>query len=277
MKDIGFEKKDYVALTYAMFSQAVIGGAKALPIPGLGYVLYQVMAQILTSLGDDRPEEGEEKVYAWLEENLSETVSDFARYGLAGVAGVNIRSSLEVNMFQNMPMTLPEIAGAPGNVLVDLYEGGRDIIKGDVYRGAERIMPAAIGGGMRAAREYQEGVTTKKNVPRFYRGEKIQPTFNETILKALTFNPEQISEIKEKKWADVKLVEKYRTKKGEIYSRLRGYFADPPAKRNNEEYAAIMEDVREYNETIRRNKLYTIEDIGFIDKNSIKTALRQKQ
>jgi hypothetical protein len=277
MYDLGFKKKDYVALTYAMFSQAVIGGAKALPIPGLGYVLFQVMAQILTALGDDRPEEGEEKVYAWLEENVGNTMSDFARYGLVGVAGINIRSSLEVNMFQNIPMTLPEIAGAPGNVLVDLFEGGRDVLRGDVYRGTERIMPAAIGGAMRAGREYQEGVTTKKNVPRFYRGEKMQPTFTDTILKALTFNPEGLSEIKEKKYADVKLVQKYRDKKGEIYSRIRGYYLNSPEKRSTEAYAEIMEDIREYNETIKKNRLYTIEDIGFITKDSIKAALRRKQ
>jgi hypothetical protein len=52
---------------------------------------------------------------------------------------------------------------------------------------------------------------------------------------------------------------------------------NPPEKRSTEAYADIMEDIREYNETIKKNRLYTIEDIGFITKDSIKAALRRKQ
>jgi len=139
------------------------------------------------------------------------------------------------------------------------------------------MMPGAIRGGMQAAREYAEGVTTKKNVPMTYRGRQIQPTFGDTVIKTLTFSPAGTAKIKEQRWADQALVKKYQDQRGVIYARIRAYYMKPPQKRGVDEYAAIIEDIREYNENIKANRLHTVEGITFITKQSIKGALRRKQ
>jgi hypothetical protein len=275
MFDLGFNKKDRIALTYMMMAPAILAGGTAVPL--IGPALMYAFGQILAALGDDRPEEGEEKFYAWLEENLGSLTSDAARFGLAGLAGVSIKGSLEIRGPENVPMTIPEIIGAPGSVVQDLYEGGKDILKGQAYRGVERMMPGAIRGGMQAAREYQEGVTTRKNVPMMHRGEAIRPTFEDTIIKALTFSPAETAKIKEQRWADQALVQKYGAERSDIYTRIRAYYQKPAEERTPEEYAAIIEEIREYNEKIRANHLKTIKGIGFITKESIKSALRRKQ
>jgi hypothetical protein len=174
-------------------------------------------------------------------------------------------------------MTVPELLGAPGSVVQDIYEGGKAITKGEFSRGVERIMPGAIRGGMQAIREAREGVTSTKNVPKLHRGKKMAPTIEDTILKGLTFNPADMAKAKEQKWADQKLVTKYQGIRSDIYSRMRGYYMEPPESRSVDEYAAIIEEIREYNETIRRNRLQSIQGINFITKESIKRALRQKR
>jgi hypothetical protein len=276
MYDLGFNKKDRIAATYMMVAPAILAGGTAIPL--IGPALMYALGQVLAALGDDRPEEGEERLYAWLDENLGTLTSDFARFGVSGaVAGINVKGSLEIRAFEGIPMSIPEILGAPGSVVQDVYEGGKDIAKGQVYRGVERVMPGVIRGGMQAAREYQEGVTTKKNVPMLYRGKPIQPSFSDTIIKALTFSPAGIAKAREQKYADVRLIKKYQDQRGEIYTRIRGYYMKPAEKRSVDEFTAIIEEIREYNETIKANRLNTVEGISFITKQSIKGALRRKQ
>jgi hypothetical protein len=72
-------------------------------------------------------------------------------------------------------------------------------------------------------------------------------------------------------------VKKYQDQRSEIYTRIRGYYMKPAEKRDLDEYAAITEEIREYNEKIKANRLNTIEGISFITKESIKNALRRKQ
>lgn len=278
MYDLGFKKKDRVALMYMALSPAVLAGAGALALPpGVASGFMYVIGQILAALGDDRPEEGEERVYAWLEENLGTMTSDFARFGLVGLAGVNIKGSLKIGDIDSVPTTIWDMVGAPGSVVLDVYQGGRDIVKGDVYRGVEKIMPGGIRGPMAAIREYREGVTTSRNVPRLYRGEPMQPSFSDTVIRALTFNASNISKKKEQKWADEKVIAKYRDERAAIYSKLRAYYRIPEERRDYDRYASIMEDIREHNEHIERNRLYELEGLNYITKESIKTALRQKR
>lgn len=277
MYELGFQKKDWAGFTYMALSPAILGGAATVPL--IGPILLLAASALLRGLGDDRPEEGEERVYAWLEENIGPMTSDSFRYGLVGVGGygVNIRNSLAIQVGENLPKSLPDLLGAPGNVLTDLYEGGEYLMKGDYSRSLEKITPRVIGLPVQAIREYSTGITTGKNVPKFLKKERMQPTMWDTILRAVNFNPVHISKMKEQKYAEKQLIQDYQNQRSNIYTAIRAYYQQRPEDRRPEQYAEIMEDIREYNETVKRNKLVTVKGINFITKEGIKRSLKLKE
>jgi hypothetical protein len=273
MYDLGFKKGDRVALMYMALAPAILSGGAAIPI--IGPALMAAIGQLIASLGDPRPEEGEEALYAWLEENMGTLISDFARFGVVGAtAGVSLKGSLRIDVGESVPQNITELFGAPGNVMSDIYYGGKSIIKGDIWRGLEKMGPRFTGSILQGIREEAYGVTTQRNVPKTLGGEPMEPTTGDTVARLLNFNPAHLAKQKEKKWAETKQKRKYQDMRSDIYTRLRAFYQKPPVNRSEAEYADILADIHEYNSIVRDRGLNRIQGVSFITKESIKRAMR---
>lgn len=273
MYDLGFKKGDRIALIYMALSPAILSGAAAIPFIGTPFI--SAVGQLIAGLGDDRPEEGEEALYAWVEENMGTLMGDFARFGAVGaLAGVSLKGSLRIDPGDTIPQNITELFGAPGNVMSDIYYGGKSILKGDIYRGLEKMGPRFTGSILQGIREEAYGVTTQRNVPKTLDGKQIEPTTQDTIARLLNFNPAHLAKQKEKKWAQTKQIRKYQDMRSDIYTRLRAFYQKPPVNRSEAEYADILADIHEYNAIVRDRGLNRIQGVSFITKESIKRAMR---
>jgi len=268
MKELGFTPgKRHNALFMAL-SPAVISGVGA---SVLTPVLTPVIAKVLSSigLGGDDPEE---ELYTFLENNVSESADDWARYGLFGLGGkgISLKGSLQIGV-TDIPTTIPDILGAPGSIVLDLYQGGESIARGDVWKGTEKMLPLALSAPMKAYREKTEGVTTKKNAPVFYGDEQLKADYLDALYRSLSFNPSRMAGIREKQWKEKKLYYKYQDMRSDIYSKLKRFFLSPPGERKKDRYVDILNEIREYNERVKSRGLSNV--VPMITDKSIKASV----
>jgi len=250
---------------------AILAGAGSVP-----FIWPALMGALREIFDVDEPEE---RFYSWLDDNLGSFAGNVVRYGVAGFGGygVSLKGSLSIDPVETLPTRLPEILGAPGNVGTDLWEGAKSLVKGEPVSAFEKMGPRVTGSMIRAYNEQMYGVTTRKKTPKFLKGEKMQPENLDTILRFLNFNPAHMAKIKEQKWSEQRLVNKYRDLRSDIYKRVRGYFQKPESFRSRREYLALLADIDEYNKRVGNRDLDRIKGISYITKQSIKTALKLKK
>jgi len=264
MKELGFTPgKRHNALFMAL-SPAVISGVGA-------SVLTPVIAKVLSTIGfgGDDPEEA---LYTFLENNVSESADDWARYGLFGLGGegISLKGSLQIGI-TDIPTTIPDILGAPGSIVLDIYQGGESIARGDVWKGTEKILPLALSAPMKAYREKTEGVTTKKNAPVFYGDEQLKADYMDALYRALSFNPSRMAGIREKQWKEKKLYYKYQDMRSDIYSKLKRFYLSAPGDRDKGRYVDILNEIREYNARVKDRGLSNV--VPMITDKSIKASV----
>jgi hypothetical protein len=154
-----------------------------------------------------------------------------------------------------------------------VYEGGKSILKGDVSKGIERIAPLALAGPVKAYREATEGLTTRTNTPIFYGRDRVKADMTDAILRALAFNPAAISKIREQRWSETQQDMRYTEMRTGIYSKIKKFMLKPVEDRGKGEWADVVEDIREYNERIKRMQLTGI--VPFITDKSIHTNIQR--
>lgn len=269
MKKLGFEQKDYKALTYMLVSPAVIAGAGA-------SVLTPLIAAILQAAGLDDPEED---AYMAIGKQFGPEAEQLARFGImgAGGKGISIKGSLALGI-TDIPTTIKDVLGAPGSVLSDIFvEGIPAIAKGDVSKGFEKLSPTGIGNVIRAYRESKEGVSTKTNAPLFYGKEQLRPSTVETFYKTLSLNPARIARIREKQWKEYKVEEQYRQERTDIYAKLKKFYLSK--NKNKGIYAEILAEIYDYNERARERGISPItkKSISMNLKRSFKASKRERE
>jgi len=209
MWDLGVNRKQYAAAAHLLLAPGVLGGAGATLLTPLATAVLG-----LAGLGGDDPEE---EFYKWAEEAFG---SDrFARHGLAGLAGINIKGSLQIH--SPMPTKLSELGGAPGAIFTDLARGAKHFSMGEIMKGVEATVPTAFGSMVRAFREGTEGVTTGNYGTVFYGNEPLEADAMDSILRFFSFNPAETSGIREKQWKERNVAENYRDEKRELYARIK--------------------------------------------------------
>lgn len=246
MKDLGFNEKEAGAALYMAVSPMILAGSGAL-------VGKQIIASIFEALGigGDDPEEA---LYQWVYDNAGERGERLVRHGIFGVPGVNLKGSLEIGI-TDIPTTIKDALGAPGSMFEDLYYGGKSIMRGDILKGTEKLLPNALAAPVRAVREATEGVTTGTNAPVFYGRKPLVSDTVEAIYRGLSFNPSRIAGIREKQWKEKKIEEKYSQMRKDIYAKGKRYYLKPSASRTQSEWIDILNEMKEYNERVRGNKL----------------------
>jgi len=235
MKKLGFEQKDYAALSYLLASPAILAGGGAT-------VLAPIISAILKGVGVDEPEEG---AYKKIGQSFGPGAERLARFGLAGAAGFSIKGSLSIGI-GDLPTTPKDILGAPGSVISDIFlRGIPSVARGDVSKGFEKILPTGFGNTLRAHRERTAGLTTRTNAPVFFGPKPVKLTIPETFYRALSLNPARIATIQEVRWNETKLRRTYAERRSDIYNRIRKHIVSGGSA---EGYAEILADIYEYNE-----------------------------
>ena len=247
---MGLEEKDYGAVAHMLISPAILAGAGA-------SIAMPIASMILKAFGWDEPEE---EMYRKVGSVWGDSAERFARFGVAGAAGVSLKGSLQMDIGDSL-------FGAPGSVLKDAWEAMKYLSRGDISKGVEKALPTGLASPFKATREYTEGLTTKSNAPLFYGKEQARPNLMEAFLRGMSLNPVGIATIREKQSKEYEIKEKYRNWSTDIYAKakrmkLRG-------RMDQEKMAELLGEITKYNESAVRWGLSPI------TKKSIKKNLKR--
>lgn len=244
MKHLGLDEKEAGAVAWMVLSPAVLAGAGAT-------VAMPVLNALGMALGIDDPEE---EVYKQLEENFGEFGERLGRHGLFGLANLNLKGSLAIDVgVSAAPTTFKELFGAPAGVLSDIYQAGENLSSGNVMKAAEKALPLGFASIVKGIREASEGVTTGTNAPVFYGSQPLKPSWDDTIVRIAGFNPARMAGIREKQWKEKQMANKYSDRRSEIYASLKQFYLLPVKDRTKDRYAGILEEITDYNERAKSN------------------------
>ncbi|WP_051949119.1 PLxRFG domain-containing protein [Methylosinus sp. PW1] len=166
------------------------------------YSLVMMMAGAF--LGGDDPDE---ELRKWVLEHTGDTMVGRAVGGMImdgapgyitgtalsdrlGLADLWFRANnRELNADQQWASWLEQLGGAPLSLLHQVYQGGSEIVKGNIVRGVEKMAPAAVRNIAKAGRYAVEGVQDKNGNP-VVENVPIQ----DVIKQAIGFTPAEISD-----------------------------------------------------------------------------------
>jgi len=172
---------------------------------------------IASLFGADDPEEEYTTLLAKLLGD-SDFAESFAKFGVVGAAlGVNLKGSLEVK--SPFPSTLSELFGAPQALVTDTIEGIGAISRGEGRRGAEQLLPTALAGPLKGHREMTEGVTKSNYAPVFDQGNVVKASPVDFAKRFLSFNPTEVSDIRNTAWRADEIRRKYTTARSKVSAR----------------------------------------------------------
>jgi hypothetical protein len=248
--NIGINQRDRKAFAWLLLSPMILAGPTA--TVAWNFMPIAVRA-ICSAFGIEPPDNPEEALYQFVENEFGGYAGRIARYGAIGGIGINVAPSMSM-MFtkDSIPETIWDLFGAPGSVAKDVLEGTQNIAKGNIAKGLEKLSPAILASPIRAAREYSEGVTMNNNQPVFYGNRPLRATAPQSIARIFGFNPAGISEKRDKQWAERLTAQEYSKARTDIYSRLRRYYLNP--NRTMEDYTELVNMIQEYNARVRRNR-----------------------
>jgi hypothetical protein len=267
--DIGVRQQNLRAAAYMVLSPMIVGGVGASIASGPAMFIANSILSAM-GMGSDDPEE---ELYKFIETNFGGATERAARYGIPGLAGINIKGSVDVGM-GSIPTSFVDIFGAPGAVVKDVYEGVQETAQGNVWKGLEGMAPNAIGSVSKAVRESTEGATKKSNAPIFYGNEQLKLSFHEAVARALSFSPAEMSEKKERMWSESNIKKKYSEDKDEILDKYRRFYLLPIDKRDKEKLYSLQTEVSEFNKRLLDRKINRAM-VSPITYNSIKTSIRR--
>jgi len=245
LHDVGLKKHNIKGALFAFLSPVVVAGGAALPFKD---VIFALFGAILSLLGWEK--DPEKWVWDQIREHLGTGAEKVGRHGLTGAAGVDISSSLSIGV--GVPKSMMDFTGAIGGAIESTVEAEAALQRKEFSKAAEAFLPTGIANPIRAYREAQEGVTTRRNYPVFDEtGRQLRPTPLETVEKTLGFRSSRQATLSERTWEAKRQVAKYNEKRNELYQRYRSVMSS----RDRKKYAELVKDVREYNRQVRDNGL----------------------
>ena len=248
--NIGFNQRDMKGFAWMLLSPMILAG----PTATVAWNLMPAAVRAVCAVFEiEPPDDPEEALYRWVEDEFGGYAGRVGRYGALGLAGINIAPSMSM-MFtrDSVPRTIWDLFGAPGSAVKDVAEGTASLARGDVLKGAEALSPALLSAPIRAYREYKEGVTTRDNQPVFYGNEPLKSTAGQSLIRMFGFNPAGIAEKRDRQWSERMTAREYSEARTEIYARLRRYYLNP--KRTQADFAELADMIRAYNARVRRSR-----------------------
>jgi hypothetical protein len=228
---------------YMMLSPAILGGAAAIP----GWSLLMLLIEKLFDSDDP-----EEELYKVVNDMAGDTMENIVRYGLPGAPehGITIKHSLSIDLTE-LPSTVPELFGAPASVITDITRGISELQQGHSSRAMEYILPSAGGRPFKAYREKTEGPRTKTGSFIFVNGKQIKPDALDTFWTAAGFVSTRIAKLKDKRWHQLKVRNKYSNMRSAVTETYKDY----KVTKDRKKYTNAIKAMREYNKRVRRYKL----------------------
>ena len=248
MADIGF--KNPKALAFALISPAVLAGARASALYGVGMLVAQ---GILKAMGDDR--DPERWFWDTVREMFGEEGEQAGRYGVVGQAmGVDIRSSLEPPVY-SAPANIKDLFGAFGGLFDDFAKTMKYLGMGEYVQAAENLLPNFARNVLKAQRESKEGATTTHGNRVWDKtGKAYQPTAGESVKRALGFRSPERAMTQERQWEAKSEEYNFSDRKSRIYEKFRDLMAKPDRKQSD--LQEFWKQVRQYNNDIKEAGVY---------------------
>jgi len=243
--------KDWKSVALMSMAPVFLAGAVGFPPY---YILKPLIAPILNKLlgSDDIEADFYRKM-----EDISPALGTFTHDGMVGFSGITFRNSVGVQV--------PTLSSMVPMALYKKAQNAYGYFKeGEALRGLSEVTPKILSSPLRSYREYNEGLTTKKNTPIFYGDEKVKPSLYEAIMTTAGFSPTRIGRIKEEIFQDKKLVQYYVQKRADINAMYKGYMNEPAENRKRGDLETIMEAVVKYN-----NRVKSKEEAGLLPKGAI--------
>lgn len=238
MLELGVKYGSWKNAAYMLMSPAVLSGAGA-------SLLMPVVAAALKAAGSDDPEE---EFYTWAENTFGSDT--FARHGLAGLAGVNLKGSLEINSpFPDLTKGWLGAMGAPGGVFINLADAINKFSEGQYLKGTEKLLPSAAGSIVKGYREYTEGVSTETYAPVFVGTERLMGTPIDFAARLFSFNPEKISGIRQQQWREDQVRLEYQKLRTKITTGF-NHLLENPSEASQDDYASLYQKITDYNNRV---------------------------
>lgn len=251
--------RNYKAFAWLMLSPAIVGGMSSSP----AWLILKAAGMLgLTGGGGEDPLEA---FYRWLERAFGHEASRFGRYGLAGLGGINISGSTGIDI--ELPKDWQELLGAPWSAIKDVGQGSAELAKGNLLKGMEKILPAALASPVKAYREATEGITNTRNAPVFFGREQLKLSPAGAVIRGLGFNPADISEKREIIWQDKKGAARFADRRSDIYARYRLWILNG---RPQDEADKLIEEIIAYNQAVKASGR---RDLPQITGKSLKAAI----
>nr|DAS73004.1 MAG TPA: Chromatin remodeling complex ATPase [Caudoviricetes sp.] len=251
--------RNYKAFAWLMLSPAIVGGMSSSP----AWLILKAAGMLgLTGGGGEDPLEA---FYRWLERTFGHEASRFGRYGLAGLGGINISGSTGIDI--ELPKDWQELLGAPWSAIKDVGQGSAELAKGNLLKGMEKILPAALASPVKAYREATEGITNTRNAPVFFGREQLKLSPAGAVIRGLGFNPADISEKREIIWQDKKGAARFADRRSDIYARYRLWILNG---RPQDEADKLIEEIIAYNQAVKASGR---RDLPQITGKSLKAAI----
>ena len=251
--------RNYKAFAWLMLSPAIVGGMSSSP----AWLILKAAGMLgLTGGGGEDPLEA---FYRWLERAFGHEASRFGRYGLAGLGGINISGSTGIDI--ELPKDWQELLGAPWSAIKDVGQGSAELAKGNLLKGMEKILPAALASPVKAYREATEGITNTRNAPVFFGREQLKLSSAGAVIRGLGFNPADISEKREIIWQDKKGAARFADRRSDIYARYRLWILNG---RPQNEAEKLIEEIIAYNQAVKASGR---RDLPQITGKSLKAAI----
>lgn len=242
MYDLGMRKRNAKAFTFALLSPAVLAGSSATIAAPIAIALGGAM---LKALGDDR--DPEKFVFDTIRRNVGAEAERFARFGLLGMAGIDISGSLAIGL--EPPKTLMDLTGPFGGVAQDIARAGHYLMTGQPGKAAERALPSFAGNLLRAARELS-GATTSSGARVWDEdGKPYIPTVTETAERVMGFRSERRATVEARQREAKRESANYADARRNIYERYRAYVASK--EEDAETFREIMDAVANYNRRVQ--------------------------
>jgi hypothetical protein len=257
MYDLGFKQKDLKSFAWALGSPIVLGGAATIPLKS---ALTAIVGAIMSSLGDDR--DPEKIIWDSVRKNLGDTAEKGLRYGVAGLAGLDISGSLSFD--PTLSRDIADYTGAIGGVVNDIATAGRMVSTGQPLRAAESFLPTVATNALKASREYSQGATTQKGNRVFdEKNRPYMPSGVETGLRAAGFRSSRRATVQSRSWESKKNYYRFKDRRDAIYEAYKAYLSS----KDPDQHKKVLDKIREYNTDIRRLGLR--KQINFITKDSL--------
>jgi diguanylate cyclase (GGDEF)-like protein len=240
MLEVGIKYKNLPAALHMLAISAVLSGAGAtLATP--------VIATLAKMFGfSDDPEED---MYAWTEEHLPAIMARMVRHGAFGLLNINFKGSMQMN--NPFPTKLREVAGAPGAVIIDVWDMAKHFRHREWSKGLEKGLPTFAETPVKGYRFYTEGVTTKTYSPVFYGKDQLKADELELFMMMFSFNTARLSGLREKQWKEKNVKGSFSKDRQSILRRLKKIkmSSDPS---NISALARIQEEIDEFNLRVER-------------------------